>query len=181
MGFLLYTDSLIGREIPMRRLLALLAVSFGLMASSASAQSLRDVLGAVTGVQNATTFGGGCSYQRGIYAALCQVRRASNTVDGISRTRRQWDDARRRDATSINLRDANPRVVVELTDLCRRGDDEACDAIRAMRRQDETRRVDMLDRQTIRACADGDDFACDRLRRTNGRQQTADRYAFPPR
>lgn len=168
----------------MRRLLALLAVSFGLMASPASAQSLRDVLGAVTGVQNATTYGGGCSYQQGISGALCQVRRASNTVDGISRTRRQWDDARRRDATSINLRDANPRVVSELTGLCRRGDDEACDAIRAMRRQDETRRVDMLDRSTISACANGDDYACDRLRRADTRQQTANRsnrYAFPVR
>lgn len=167
----------------MRRLLALLLVSFGLMASPASAQSLRDVLGAVTGVQNATTFGG-CSYQRGISGALCQVRRASNTVDGISRTRRQWDDARRRDATSINLRDANPRVVSELTGLCRRGDDEACDAIRAMRRQDEARRVDMLDRSAISACANGDDYACDRLRRTDTRQQTAsrsNRYAFPTR
>jgi hypothetical protein len=162
----------------MRRLLALLVLSFGLVAAPASAQSLRDVLGAVTGVRNATTFGG-CSYQRGVSGALCQVRRASSTMDGISRTRRQFDDARRRDATSVNLRDANPRVVSELSGLCRRGDDEACNAIRAMRRQDETRRVDLLDRSVISACANGDDLACDRLRRSDTRQNATHQDTAP--
>ena len=162
----------------MRLVLATIALTASLSAAPASAQSLRDVLGAVTGVHNTVVYNG-CAYQSGITGALCQVSRATNTVDTISRARRQWDDSRRQDATSIDLRDSDPAVTGELAELCRRGDDEACDAIRSMRRQDQQRRVAMIDRSTMRACADGDYAACDLLRR--GRSQQTGSYAYTRR
>lgn len=147
--------------------LALIAASIALP-STASAQSVRNVTDTTRAVDRAYRTLNRTCYGEGLLSLLCQADRISSTVNQVDRAARNYRRAARADATRMNLNDRNPRATQVLGNLCARGDNVACDAVRTMRAEDERlareEALRSVPRATMTACAQGSQIACDRLR-----------------
>lgn len=128
----------------MRFLLAVFAAIASLVSVPAAAQSLGDLLGISRSASNSlNSFRySGCVYEQGVFRTVCQAQRAMDTVDRANQLRRQYDEARRRSASSIEMNDPDPATITRLQALCSNGSDDACKLIRRMRRDGTTARVE---------------------------------------
>lgn len=128
----------------MRLLLAVFAAIASLVSVPATAQSLGDLLGISRSASNSlNSFRySGCVYEQGVFRTVCQAQRAMDTVDRANQLRRQYDDARRRSANSIQMNDPDPATITRLQTLCSNGSDEACSLIRRMRCDGTTARIE---------------------------------------
>lgn len=127
----------------MRILIALIAAIAGLVSIPACAQSLTDLIGIGRGASNGLNSlrYSSCTYEQGLFRQICRVQRAADTVDRANQLRRQYDQARRRDATSVEFTDVDPATISRLQTLCADGGEEACAMIRRMRRDGTAQRV----------------------------------------
>lgn len=121
----------------MRKILVSCAVFICAIAlhGPAHAQSLGDMLSVMSRGQNTLSRinNDPCQWQKGIAATLCQTQRAMSIADQVGQTRKAYDDARRRSATRMDLRDPRPDLTMQLSQLCSAGDEIACDTVRRWR------------------------------------------------
>ncbi len=106
--------------------------------AAASAQNLGDVINLIGGAQNVSSrvSYNYCNYRAGVDKRLCETQRLLGITESVTSTKRRFDNARRRDATQLDLRDSRPDLTIRLGQLCQRGDRGACNAVREMRRND---------------------------------------------
>lgn len=128
----------------MRFLLAAFAALASLVSVPASAQSLGDLLGISRSASNsANSFRyDNCAYERGIFKTVCQAQRLADTADRASQLRRQYDDARRRSATTLRLNDPDAGTMVRVQAMCANGNDQACALVKQMRRDGSATRAE---------------------------------------
>lgn len=129
----------------MRFLLAAFAALASLVSVPASAQSLGDLLGISRSATNsANSFRyDSCVYERGVFKAVCQAQRIADTADRAGQLRRQYDDARRRSATTVRLNDPDAGTMVRIQAMCSQGSDQACALVKQMRRDGTSARIDV--------------------------------------
>lgn len=150
------------------KLAIIIAATIATVPSLASAQSAQEVTSTVRTVERAVQNVSRPCRGDGLSAILCQVDRISTSATTADRAMRNYRRASRRDATSIDLTDRNPRATLVLGRMCSKGDDVACDAVRTMRKEDrrlarEEARTS-LPRSVMTACAQGSQIACDSIR-----------------
>lgn len=160
-------------------IIALVAATVGL-ATPATAQSLGQILGTVTGLTNTARYSG-CSYQSGIYAATCQIDRARQLGQQI-------EQARRSSRSNDDFRQVNRSIINDaLVRACQAGDQDSCQRSRQVSTSETT-----IANALMSACRSGDDRSCARARQireqgyrpapayTNQRAQNDQAYAYSP-
>lgn len=139
--------------------IALLAAFIALSAipGAAQAQSLGNVLRAVTGIGYQSS--NGCIYQNGINQVMCQANRASNVLNSVERMQQQRNYERQQQMYRARqeINDA-ARVAQALEQACKAGDRDSCG--RATLSTNESKILSAL----VNACTAGDERSCTRLR-----------------
>lgn len=120
----------------MRHLAIAAAVATASLGTTAHAQSIGDLLGlAARGSSTASRLQyNSCSWQKGIAQTLCGTQRLLSVANDADQARRAYEQARRREATAIDMRDRRPDLTVQMASLCEQGDKASCDGLVRWRR-----------------------------------------------